>query len=313
MSLTVGVDVGGTKLTAGVVDEAGLILERTRTSTSGEDPTGLHRVLAATVADLRDRHDVTAVGVVAGPGAVVRPSDSHAPRGWWDEEIVAEPLQDATGLPVIVENAGNAAAWAEFAFGAGRGARDQLSVTLGAAVGGGLILDGELYGGGRGVAAEIGHIALVRDGLPCGCGRRGCLEQYASGSALERDARAAAVEGRAPGLLAAAAGDPEAVTCAMVTELAGTGDREAVGLFAELAAALGMGIASLAAVLDPGLVLLGGTLSEAGDPLLRPTADALARELTGGDRRPGPELRIAVLGYDAPLLGAADLARRGSP
>ena len=314
MSLTVGVDVGGARTTAGVVDEGGAVLERAATSTSTEDAAGLHGAIAAAVAELRRRHDVTAVGVAgAAFGAASTRSDTLPPHLWRGGEQVAERLREATGLPVVVENDGNAAAWAEFAFGAGRGVPDQLLVTLGTGVGGGLILDGELYTGGHGVAAEIGHLGLVRDGLPCSCGRRGCLEQYTSAAALERDARAAADAGRAPGLLAAAGGDPEAVTWAMVTELARAGDSEAVELFAGLAAPLGMGIASLVAVLDPGVVLLGGGLSEAGDALLGPTADALGRELTGGDRRPGPELRIATLGNDARTVGVADLARRGSP
>jgi glucokinase len=220
-------------------------------------------------------------------------------------------LQKAIGLPVVVENDGNAAAWAEFRFGAGKGVPDQLMVAIGTGIGGGLILDGALYRGGHGVAAEIGHLGLVRNGLPCPCGRRGCLEQYASGSALQRQARAAAADGTAPTLLAAGE-DPHSITGAMVTERAQAGDAVAMKLFEECADALGVGIASLVAVLDPRLVILGGGVSEAGDIVLKPTRAALEREVPGGPHRPFPELRLAALGNDAGLIGAADLARSPS-
>ena len=314
MSLTVGVDVGGTKIAAGVVDETGKIIEKTRTPTPRDDTSLLRKALADTVAELLTDHEVTGIGVgVAGFVSADRRTLIFAPNLPWRDEPVADLLQEATGLPVVVENDGNAAAWAEFVFGAGRGVPDQLMVALGTGVGGGLILSGELYRGRHGVAAEIGHLGLVRDGRPCNCGRRGCLEEYTSGNALQRAARAAAAHGRAPGLLAAAGADPQRITGRMVTELAQAGDEEAVALFAELADALAVGIGSLVAVLDPGLVLLGGGVSEAGDVLLRPTAAALARELAGGGHRPGPELRIAALGNDAAVVGAAELARHGSP
>jgi glucokinase len=211
---------------------------------------------------------------------------------------------------VIIENDANAAAWAEYVFGAGKGVPDQLLLTLGTGVGGGLILGGEIYRGGHGVAAEVGHLTVVRDGIPCPCGRHGCLEQYASGSALVREARSAAAAGYSPVLLEAAGGDPRSLTGAMVTQQAHAGNPEAVALFEEMGEALAVGIGSLIAVLDPSLVLLGGGVSEAGDIILKPTTAALERELTGGTHRPGPEVRLAALGNDAGLIGAADGARR---
>jgi len=233
-----------------------------------------------------------------------------APNLDFGEAPLADLLQDALGLPVGVENDGNAAAWAEHRFGAGIGVPDQLTVVLGTGVGGGLILGGELYRGGHGVAAEIGHIGVVRDGIPCNCGRRGCLEQYASGVALQRDARLAAAAGRAPALLEAAGGDPAEVTGRMVTEAAQAGDPDALELFALYADSLGVGLASLVAVLDPSVVILGGGVSEAGEVLLAPTRRALERQITGAGHRPYPELRTAKMGNDAGLIGAADLARR---
>jgi glucokinase len=312
MVLAVGVHVGGTKIAAGVVDPDGVILELARMPSPSDDPVELRETIARTVADLRTRHELAAVGLgAAGFVAADGRSMVFAPYLQWGDASLADRLEEAIGLPVNVENDGSAAAWAEHRFGAGRGVDDQLTVVLGTGVGGGLVLDSELYRGGHGVAAEIGHVGLVRDGLPCKCGRRGCLEQYASGSALQRQARSAAAEGRAPALLDAAGGDPERVTGAMVSELAATGDPAALALFDELAGALGTGLATLVAVLDPSLIVLGGGVSEAGDVLLRPTAAALHREMTGRDVHPAAELRLAELGNAAGVIGAADLARRG--
>jgi glucokinase len=215
-------------------------------------------------------------------------------------------------MPVTVENDGNAAAWAEYVYGAGQGVPDQLMVALGTGVGGGLILGGEIYRGGHGVAGEIGHIGLVPHGRLCECGRQGCFEEYASGSSLQRMAREAAADGSAPALLAAAGGDPTAVTGAQVTELAGAGEPEALALFDRLAEHLGIGISTLVSILDPTLVILGGGVSDAGELLLGPTRAALERELSGRGRRPPPDLRLAALGNDAGLIGAADLARRAA-
>ena len=311
MSLTVGVDVGGTKIAAGVVDDTGRIVEKLRKASPTTDELSLLKAIRELVGELRTRHDITAVGVGA-PGFIGadRRTVLFTPNLPWRDEPLAEMLERVLELPVLVENDANAAAWAEYVFGAGQGVPDQLLLTLGTGVGGGLVLGGEIYRGGHGVAAEVGHLTVVRDGIPCGCGRHGCLEQYASGSALVREARSAAATGRAPALLEAAGGNATAVTGAMVTEQARAGTPEAVELFEEMGEALAVGIGSLIAVLDPSLVLLGGGVSEAGDLILAPTTAALDRELTGGRHRPGPEVRLAALGNDAGLIGAADEARR---
>jgi glucokinase len=307
----VGVDVGGTKIAAGVVDEQGSIVEKTRLPSPKDDAAELRDAIAGLVEEFRSRHEIAAVGIgAAGFVRANRRGMLFAPHLTWGDEPLADLLQDALGLPVSMENDGNAAAWAEYVFGAGKGVPDQMTVALGTGVGGGLILGGELYRGGQGVAAEVGHIGLVRGGRPCKCGRRGCLEQYASGSALTADARRVAAEGRAPALLDKAGGDPDAITGQMVTELARAGEPAALALFDELGGALATGIATLVAVLDPDLVLIGGGVSQAGELLLRPTRAALSEEITGRGHRPEPELRIAALGNDAGLIGAADLARR---
>jgi glucokinase len=162
------------------------------------------------------------------------------------------------------------------------------------------------------VAAEIGHLRLVPGGVRCGCGMRGCLEQYASGSALVRDVRdlAAGQSTGSDSLLERAGGRVEDIDGPMITQAAQEGDAFAVGRLAALGGWLGQGIASLAAVLDPTVVAIGGGLSEADELLLAPARESFARHLPGGEHRPLAEIRKATLGNDAGLVGAADLARR---
>ena len=211
----------------------------------------------------------------------------------------------------MVENDANAAAWGEFQFGAGHDVDDLLLVTVGTGVGGGVVLDGSLYRGAFGVGAEIGHMRVVPGGILCGCGNRGCLEMYASGSALVRDARAAARAGSllAADLLERAGGDPDAITGPLVTDAARGGDTFAIEQLAALGRWLGEGIASLTAVLDPAVVVVGGGVSAADELLLEPTRAAFRSQLTGRGHRPMLEIRRARLGNRAGLIGAADLTR----
>lgn len=315
MALTIGVDVGGTKIAAGLVDEQGSVVSAVRQSSPKQSGEALLDAVVAIVADLRAQTDGEIAGVGLSAAGFVSADRRHvifAPHLQWGDEPVADLLSERTGLPVVIENDANAAAWAESRFGSGRGVDDQLMVAIGTGVGGGIVIDGEIYRGGHGVAAEIGHISFVPDGLPCPCGRRGCFEQYASGNALQRRAREAAADGRAPGLLEHAGGDPAEVTGLMVTTAAQSGDTDAVALLDGLGRDLGIGIASLVAVLDPALVVLGGGVSEAGELLRAPVERSLAEQVTGGARRPIPPVVVAAMGNDAALVGAADLARRGA-
>jgi glucokinase len=235
-----------------------------------------------------------------------------APNLAWRDEPLRVDLEKRIGLPVVVENDANAAAWGEFTFGAGEDVADSLLVTVGTGVGGGIVLNGELHRGAFGVAAEIGHMRVVPGGRICGCGNRGCWEQYASGSALVRDAREQAREGSliARSLVDRAGGDVDAITGPLITDAARDGDAFAVEQLASLGRWLGEGIASLAAVLDPAAVVIGGGVSEAGDLLLEPVRSHFRANLTGRHYRPELEIRLAMLGNKAGMIGAADLARR---
>jgi glucokinase len=309
-SLTIGIDVGGTKIAAGVVDGSGQILRQVRFDTVKTDAEALGDTLVEAVETLRAEHEVEAVGV--GAAGFVSSDRDHvffAPHLEWGEEGVGTRLSQRVGLPVVVENDANAAAWAERTYGAGRGHRDQLMVAVGTGIGGGIVLGDRLYRGGHGVGAEIGHLTLVEDGRLCECGRLGCWEEYASGSSLVRLAKEAAAQGRAPSLLERA-GSVVQITGAMVTEAAAAGAEDAVALFHQLAHHLAAGMSTLICVLDPTLIVLGGGVSEAGDLLLVPTREALSRETPGSGRVPLPEIVLAQLGNSAGMVGSADLARR---
>lgn len=310
--LTCGIDIGGTKIAGAVVDVDGRVLAEARAVSPATDPTAIEHTAAALVAQLTAQHPVAAVGVgAAGYIAADRSTVLFAPNIAWRNEPLGADLSRLTGLPVVVENDANAAAWAEFRYGAGRAVDDQLMVTVGTGVGGGVITGGRLVRGAHGVAAEIGHLCVVPDGLQCGCGNRGCLEQYGSGTALVRTTReaVAGISLLARDLLQRAGGDPAAITGPMITEAAQAGDRFAIEQLERIGGWLGHGIASLVAVLDPALVVVGGGVSEAGDLLLGPLRASFERELTGRGFRPHAEIRQATLGNRAGVVGAADLAR----
>jgi len=311
VSLTCGVDVGGTKIAGAIVDTDGSVLEEHRVESPATDTEAIEDAIADLVAELASRHEIEAVGVgAAGYISASRSEVMFAPNLAWRDVDLRSELEERVDVPVVIENDANAAAWGEFRFGAAADADDLLLVTVGTGVGGGIVNDGEVFRGSFGAAAEIGHLRVVPDGRECGCGNRGCLEQYGSGTALVRSARAEAQTPEAAALLAAAGGDPERITGPMITTLAQQGDPFCVAQLAETGRWLGEGIASLAAVLDPAVVVLGGGVSDAGDLLLEPIRTAFLDQLPAREYRPEAEIRLATLGNRAGMIGAADLARR---
>ena len=312
MGLTVGVDVGGTKVAAGVVDEQGQVLARVRRATTATVPGAAEKVISEAVLELASSFPVEAVGVgAAGLVDETRSIVRFAPNLGWREQPLRAQLEKATGLPVVVENDANAAAWAEYRFGAARGRDDVVMLTVGTGIGGALVLGGRLHRGRYGLAGEVGHLVLDKDGRHCGCGRRGCWEQYASGNALLRAARNRAAQDRdhARVLLSYGDGTPEGVAGPHVTAAAHAGVPVALETFEEVGYWLGRGMAELAAVLDPGSYVVGGGVSEAGELLLGPARREFVAHLVGADVRPIAEIVPAALGNLAGLVGAADLAR----
>jgi glucokinase len=309
-ALTIGVDIGGTKVAAGVVDERGTILATTHRDTPADDVRQIEDAIAAVVAELTSSYDVKAVGVgAAGFIDAQRSTVMFAPNLAWRDEPLQASLQRRLGLVVVVENDANAAAWAEVRFGAGRGSEHVVALTVGTGIGGGIVINGQLVRGQFGAAAEIGHVVIVPDGRLCGCGLRGCWEQYASGRALVREAHELVGCASTGELWRLARGRPEHITGQMITQAAVAGDATALQCFDVVGAWLGRGLAGLAAVLDPGVFVIGGGVSAAGEMLRAPASAAFAASLTGHGHRPLAELRIAELGPAAGLVGAADLAR----
>jgi glucokinase len=310
--MTIGVDIGGTKIASGVVAEDGSLVAEAQRRTPARDPQAIEVVVAECVAELADGHPVGAVGVAAaGFVSSDRSSVIFAPNLAWRDRPLRRALEGLIGRPVVVENDANAAAWAEYRFGAGRGHRDVVMLTLGTGVGGGIVVGGRLVRGTYGFAGEIGHVRAVPGGHPCGCGNAGCWEQYISGNALVREARRRAVADPAwaPGLLERAGGFPGGITGPLLTEVGQTGEPAVVGLLAEVGGLVGAFCASLVAVLDPGVLVIGGGVSTAGDLLLEPAREAFGRTLSARGHRPAVELRRAELGNEAGMVGAADLAR----
>lgn len=311
MTLSVGVDIGGTKIAAGLVSESGQILA----SDAEQTPVESARI-PAIVADLVARltRDERPVGVGIGAAGFVgedRSTVRFAPNINWVGEPLGEHVRALIDLPVVVENDANAAAWGEFRFGAGEDTDDLLLITVGTGIGGGIVHQGQLFRGGFGVAAEIGHMRIVPDGILCGCGQHGCYEQYGSGSALVREARARLVneDPRVAAIAALADGDAVRITGPGLTQLAQDGDPLATELLTDLGRWIGEGAAVLASILDPSVIAIGGGVSAAGDLLLGPIIAAYESHLPARSHRPGAAVRLAALGNSAGIIGAADLAR----
>ncbi|MFE6776155.1 ROK family glucokinase [Streptomyces sp. NPDC057702] len=313
MGLTIGVDIGGTKIAAGVVDEEGTILDTCEVATP-PTPEALVDALAEAVRTVGARHQAEAVGIgAAGYVDDKRATVLFAPNINWRHEALKDKVEQRVGLPVVVENDANAAAWGEYRFGAGQGHEDVICITLGTGLGGGIIIGNKLRRGRFGVAGEFGHIRVVPDGLLCGCGSQGCWEQYASGRALVRYARqrAAATPENATVLLGLGDGDPAGIEGKHVSQAARAGDPVAVDSFRELARWAGAGLADLASLFDPSAFIVGGGVSDEGDLVLDPIRKSFRRWLVGGGWRPHAQVLAAQLGGKAGLVGAADLARQG--
>ena len=291
------------------------VLASARRATPSDGAAAVESTIVSLVTELSVGRVIESVGI--GAAALVDAARSRvvfaANIGWVDAPL-RERIEALTGLPTVVENDANSAAWAEHRFGAGQGFADLVLVIIGTGVGGGVVVGGSLVRGANGAAGEIGHVRVVPDGLPCGCGLSGCLEQYASGRALLRIARARIAGDTASGsvLLGMGDGTPEGIEGIHVSQAASQGDPLALGVFAEVGERLGQGLAELSAVLDPACFVLGGGVSESGDLLLNPTRDAYLRSLAVRGHRIPAEIRTATLGNSAGLVGAADLSRTRS-
>jgi len=314
MGLTIGIDVGGTKIAAGLVGPDGAIAARSQRDTPAASVDETAAAICDAAAELIAGHDVEAVGIgAAGFVSSDRSTVLFAPNLAWRDEPLGARVAEKLKIPVVVENDANAAAWGEFAFGAAKDVEHMVCITVGTGIGGGVVIDGELLRGQHGVAAELGHMRAVPGGHRCGCGARGCWEQYASGRALVREGRAQAESGSlaaAQMLSVCGISDPAELTGPMITEAAAAGDPCAVELLDDLGRWLGEGLASIVTLFDPSVVVIGGGVSAAKDLLLKSAQVAFEKHLPARANRPHPSFGLAELGNDAGIIGAADLARR---
>lgn len=280
------IDLGGTKLRSMVVEGSGRVL--------GDDIRASHTVegLGAVMGRMEEslgaslskagveRESLAGLGV-ASPGAVdvVRGIVPGAPQlpGWQDVPL-ARLLEERLGLPTCLENDASAAALGENRFGAGRGSRFMLYITVSTGVGGGIIIDGELYRGKSGGAGEVGHVIIDMNGPPCGCGARGCLEALASGTAIAKKGEQLAQSGDSP-ILARLRQEEGRITAEIMDRAAKMGDAASREAFREAGQYLGVALAGLVNVFDPEVIVIGGGVAKAGDLLLeqaRVTMESLA-------------------------------------
>jgi glucokinase len=311
--LTIGVDVGGTKILGVALDARGQVEAELRVRTP---PTGdaLVSSVVDMVAGLRPAGSRAPIGVGA-PGLVdldgVLRFAPHLPA------MAGLPIRDAIearlpGSWVRCDNDASCAGWAEHLLGAGRGRRDLLLVALGTGIGGGMVTGGRLLEGANGFAGEIGHMVVDPSGPHCPCGQKGCWERFASGSALGRLGREAAEAGRVPRIVELAGGDAGAVRGEDVTQAAAEGDAGAMEVMSTFAWWLALGLANLANIFDPTTIVIAGGLVAAGQALLEPARMAFAGLVEAVERRPPVAIVPAQLGPRAGAVGAALLAR-GAP
>lgn len=308
--LTVGVDVGGTSVRAGVVDAAGTVLDTARAPTPRGEA-ALEATVARVIDELSARHRVAAAGLaLAGFVTPDRRGVRFAPHLAWRDAPVADRIAGRVGLPVVVEHDANAAALAERRYGAAAGSSVCVLIALGTGIGGALLLEGSLFRGAHGVAPELGHLRVVPEGRSCPCGKRGCWERYCGGTALAATALEMVAAGPGPSVLAReAAHDPGRITGQRVAAAAREGDPLARRAVRDMGRWLGEGLALVADVFDPDLVVIAGGVSASAPLFLDEAREHYARVLTGAGNRPLARIRTAQLGAASAAVGAATLAR----
>jgi glucokinase len=308
---TVGVDLGGTKVLVGVVGENRQVLYEDREGSAGQTGDELLNTLEREIRKALEAHpDAAAVGLGI-------PCTIDREKGIAITAVnlpirnlpVRDEMHARLGVPVFVDNDANVAALAEHRFGVARGTRDVVMLTVGTGIGGGVIIDGELYRGATGAASEPGHMVIDYDGPPCqgNCPNHGCLETFASGTALARDGRAAA-ELEPESVLGRALAEGRHIDGKAVTDAAVDGDAVAVAVVREAGRRLGAGLSGLANIFEPEVIVLGGGVAKAvGDLMFDPAREELrTRALPPMNETP---VKMAELGPEAGMVGAAEMAR----
>jgi glucokinase len=293
---SIGIDIGGTKIAGALVNEQGEIISQTQVPSPAHSAPEMEDAIVGLIQELSAGNPVKAAGVAAaGFIDAAQSTVYYAPNIAWRNEPLKDRLQSRIDLPIVIENDANAAGWAEYRFGAGKSFTHMTMITIGTGVGGAIVANGELFTGGFGAGAELGHLRVQQGGEECGCGQRGCIEQYASGRALLR-------------YLREETGNPE-LDALEGKKLLEDGDQAAWRAVGTLGNWLGIACASISAVLDPQVYVIGGGVAAAGEFLLKPIRESFQSNISAKGYHPEPEFRIAQLVNDAGVVGAADLAR----
>jgi len=308
--LTIGIDIGGTKISAGVVDSSGNLIDSSRCSTPLEGGKELVSSVIGLVKESNKKHEIKGIGISIAAlissdyGTIVgAPNIANLSKLNFVNEIKEE-----FKLPIIIENDANAAMWAEFKFGSAKGLNPVMFLIIGTGVGGGLVIDGKLFKGANGIGAEFGHMCVVPNGLLCGCGSKGCIEQYASGGALIRYANEALLANPDKSEEVLSFGEGKLSGTAL-TKAAKAGNELALAAFSKQADWLGLACASYSLIIDPQAIIIGGGVVDAGELFLAPVRAAMRKYMPFAESHVPPKIIAAKFGNDAGLIGAADLVR----
>jgi len=308
--LTIGIDIGGTKISVGVVDSSGNLIDSSKCSTPAEGGKELISSVVNLVKELNKKHEIKGIGISIAAlissdyGTIVgAPNIANLSKLNFVNEIKEE-----FKLPIIVENDANAAMWAEFKFGNAKGLNPVMFFIIGTGVGGGLVIDGKLFKGANGIGAEFGHMCVVPNGLLCGCGSKGCIEQYASGGALIRYANESLLANPDKSEEVLSFGEGKLSGTAL-TKAAKAGNELALAAFSKQADWLGLACASYSLIIDPQAIIIGGGVVDAGELFLAPVRAAMRKHMPFAESHVPPKIIAAKFGNDAGLIGAADLVR----
>ncbi len=307
----IGIDIGGSNTSVGAVDKTGQVLSRLREATNptAGPESGVRRIKAMVVEAMRQaeiEHEQL-LGIGIGCTGPVEPDTGRIMNPYtlptWEGFNIFTPFLEAFKVPVALENDADAAALGEFWAGAGQGTRNMVYVTISTGVGGGLILNGQLYTGVGLTAGELGHQVVDVNGLPCYCGARGCMETMTSGPAIAREARQRIAEEQSA-ILAMVGGDREAITAKVVTEAARAGDALALSIIEQSAFYLGIGLSNVITILAPDMIVMGGGVMRSWDLFADKVKETIANTVS---HVPYEQVAIvpAALGQDAGLIGAA--------
>jgi len=308
--LTIGIDIGGTKISAGVVDSSGNLIDSSRCSTPLEGGKELISSVIRLIKEFNQKYEIKGIGISIAAlissdyGTIVgAPNIANLSKLNFVNEIKEE-----FELPIIIENDANAAIWAEFKFGNAKGLNPVMFFIIGTGVGGGLVIDGKLFKGANGIGAEFGHMCVVPDGLLCGCGSKGCIEQYASGGALIRYANEALLANPDKSDEVLSFGEGKLSGTAL-TKAAKAGNELALAVFSKQADWLGLACASYSLIIDPQAIIIGGGVVDAGELFLAPVRAAMRKYMPFAESHVPPKIIAAKFGNDAGLIGAAELVR----